>query len=128
MNEQLDKAKDLEIRRLNKYLPIEAELNRAKNKHPYFPDDMFKQLAIMQEEAGEVTKSVMHLHYENGTLENVREELIQTAAMCMRMLENLDKHIEYIKNTSWCTSKLRCEGSMHCRLSYCEFDNRNDKK
>jgi NTP pyrophosphatase (non-canonical NTP hydrolase) len=78
-----------ELERLQKYSSIDAELKRAKKKHPHFPDDMFQQLAIMQEEAGEVTKAVLHYHYENGTLEHVREELIQTAAMCMRMLQNL---------------------------------------
>ena len=43
----------------------------------------------MQEEAGEVTKAVLHYHYEGGSFEHIEEELIQTAAMCMRMLENL---------------------------------------
>lgn len=78
-----------ELERLQKYAPIDAELKRAETKHPVFPDDMFRQLAIMQEEAGEVTKAVLHYHYENGTLNDIREELIQTAAMCMRMLINL---------------------------------------
>jgi NTP pyrophosphatase (non-canonical NTP hydrolase) len=75
--------------RLQKYEPIDRELNRAYKKHPGYPVDMFRQLAIMQEEAGEVTKAVLHYHYEDGTVEHIREELIQTAAMCMRMLENL---------------------------------------
>ena len=80
-----NKEKDDKI----KYDEIQKELERAEKKHPEFPKDMFQQLAIMQEEAGEVTKAVLHYHYENGTLEHVREELIQTAAMCMRMLQNL---------------------------------------
>lgn len=75
--------------RLLKYAEIDSELIKAKKKHPHFPDDMFKQLAILQEEAGEVTKAVMHLHYEGGSVEDVKMELIQTAAMCVRMLENL---------------------------------------
>lgn len=80
-----------ELDRLQKYSPIDTELKRAKEKHPEWPDDMFRQLAIMQEEAGEVTKAVLHYHYEKGTVDYIREELIQTAAMCMRMLENLPK-------------------------------------
>lgn len=68
---------------------INAELKRAEQKHPNFPTDMFRQLAIMQEEAGEVTRAVLHYHYEGGTLDHVKEELIQTAAMCLRMLKNL---------------------------------------
>lgn len=78
-----------ELDRLQKYNEIDAELTKAKSKHPDYPSDMFHQLAIMQEEAGEVTMAVLHLHYEKGTIEDVRKELIQTAAMCMRMLENL---------------------------------------
>lgn len=78
-----------ELDRLQKYAEIDRELIRAEKKHPIFPADMFQQLAIMQEEAGEVTKAVLHYHYENGTIVHIKEELIQTAAMCMRMLKNL---------------------------------------
>lgn len=80
-----------EIERLQKYAIIEAELQRAKEKHPDYPKDMFRQLAILQEEAGEVTKAVLDYHYENDNLDHVKVEIIQTAAMCMRMLENLPK-------------------------------------
>lgn len=80
-----------ELDRLRKYAEIESELQRATKKHPNYPTDMFQQLAIMQEEAGEVTKAVLDHHFEKGTLEHVREELIQTAAMCVRMLQNLPK-------------------------------------
>jgi len=78
-----------ELERLQKYNVIDAELTKAKAKHPNYPDNIFIQLAIMQEEAGEVTRAVLHLAYEGGSIEDVRKELIQTAAMCMRMLENL---------------------------------------
>jgi len=78
-----------ELERLKKYSAIDEELKRAQRKHPDFPNDMFRQLAIMQEEAGEVTKAVLHYYYEGGTITHVKEELIQTAAMCMRMLQNL---------------------------------------
>lgn len=81
-----------ELDRLQKYAKIDSELIRAKKKHPNFPNDMFQQLAIMQEEAGEVTKAVLHFHHEGGTIDHVEEELIQTAAMCMRMIEALEKY------------------------------------
>ena len=80
-----------ELERLKKYKPIDKELKKAEEKHPNYPIDMFKQLAIMQEEAGEVTKAVLHYKYENGTIEDVKDELKQTAAMCIRMLDNLEQ-------------------------------------
>lgn len=80
-----------ELERLQKYNEIDAELSKSKAKHPDYPTDIFHQLAIMKEEAGEVTMAVLHLHYEKVDIEDVRKELIQTAAMCMRMLENLQK-------------------------------------
>lgn len=78
-----------EQERLQKYAPIDAELIKAKKKHPDYPDDIFEQLAIMSEEAGEVAKAVLHYKREGGSLQDVKDELIQTAAMCMRMLEHL---------------------------------------
>lgn len=80
-----------ELDRLEKYNEIDAELQRAEAKHPNYPTDIFRQLAIMQEEAGEVTKAVLHLVYEKGSREDIRKELIQTAAMCMRMLKNMER-------------------------------------
>ena len=80
-----------------KYTLIDAELTKAKQKHSDYPDDMFRQVAIINEESGEATKAVLHYHYENGSIEDIKKELIQTAAMCMRMLENLtDKFREDI--------------------------------
>ena len=71
------------------YSEIEQELIYAKQQHPNYPTDIFKQLAIMQEEAGEVTMAVNDLESGKSTIKHVREELIQTAAMCVRMIENL---------------------------------------
>lgn len=81
-----------ELERLQKYSDIDSELRRAKEKHPNFPTDIFQQLAIMQEEAGEVTKAINDFVLGADTIEHVREEITQTAAMCVRMLENLPKH------------------------------------
>jgi len=79
-----------ELERLQKYWPIESELSHAKRKHPAWPPNIFEQVAIMNEEAGEVTKAVLHYKREGGSLADVKNDLIQTAAMCMRMIENLD--------------------------------------
>lgn len=81
-----------ELDRLSKYSDVDHELCRAKKLHQNYPTDMFQQLAIMQEEAGEVTKAVLDYSDGKDTIEHIREELIQTAAMCLRMLENLPKN------------------------------------
>lgn len=79
-----------ELDRLQKYASIDAELKKAEKKHPNWPvDNMYKQACILGEESGEVMKAVLHYHDEGGTLDQIKEELIQTAAMCMRMLQNL---------------------------------------
>ena len=70
---------------------IKAELERAKKLHPNYPTDIFKQLAIMQEEAGEVTKAVYDNWAKGTPIEDVETELIQTAAMCVRMLESINR-------------------------------------
>lgn len=83
-----------ELDRLQKYIPIEKQLIRAENKHPAWPTNIFEQVAIMNEEAGEVTKAVLHYKREGGTLQDIEEELQQTAAMCMRMLKGLENFIK----------------------------------
>lgn len=81
---------DSTLDRLKKYEPIDKELMKAEKKWPNWPSDINKQALIMLEEAGEVAKAVLHLQHEGGSIKEVREELTQTAAMCMRMLKNLE--------------------------------------
>ena len=68
---------------------IKTELARAEQQHPDYPDDIIHCISIVNEEAGEATKAVVDCVYYNGSLEDVRKELRQTAAMCIRMLESL---------------------------------------
>ena len=70
-------------------IKIKEELTRAETKHPNWPKDVLHQIAIINEESGEATKAALHLVYERGTIEELKEELVQTAAMCIRMLKNL---------------------------------------
>ncbi len=88
LNSELDRLQAT-VKTLMKYVEVESELERAVIKHPDYPTDLFKQLAIMQEEAGEVTKAVIEFQYELGSVYAIRQELIQTAAMCIRMIQNL---------------------------------------
>lgn len=68
---------------------ILLELEAAETKHPNWPDNIFEQVTILQEEAGEVSKAVLQWMRESGNIHEVRKELRQTAAMCIRMLKNL---------------------------------------
>lgn len=68
------------------------EYDKAVTKHPNFPKNIFHQLSILTEEAGEVSKAVND-YYENNNkdLTDIQNELFQTAAMCFRMYINLEK-------------------------------------
>lgn len=66
------------------------ELERAEKKHPTWPKDKFRALAVIQEELGEATRALLHLEYEKGNRVEVFGELIQTGAMVMRFLKNFD--------------------------------------
>lgn len=68
------------------------ELRKAEKKHDW-PDnlDLFHQVCIMQEESGEVAKAALDFHNGSGTIEEFKTELMQTAAMCFRILKNMEK-------------------------------------
>ena len=68
---------------------ILRELDKAKKKHPNFPKDRIHQVAIMAEESGEAIQAAIDLIYDKGTIKNLETELLQTAAMCIRTLENM---------------------------------------
>ena len=59
------------------------------------PSDPVHAAAIMAEECGELQRAVLMRVYESRMLttsEDVRNEAIQTAAMCMRFLFSFDQY------------------------------------
>lgn len=85
---------------------VSAELLRAVRKFPEWPKDPLHALAIVGEEYGELTKAVLQHTYEpkkGVTREDIREEAIQTAAMILRFIMNLDDY------TYSCSGMLRHE-------------------
>jgi NTP pyrophosphatase (non-canonical NTP hydrolase) len=72
---------------------IIKEYNKAKRGHPETDEfDINKMALVVNEEAGEVSKAVLQYQDEGGSKEEIKAELIQTAAMCLRMLLNLNKY------------------------------------
>jgi hypothetical protein len=67
------------------------EVKRAEEKFPTWPTDIIHAVAIVNKESGEAIRAALQYKYENGTLEAIEKELIQTAAMCLRCLYNLPK-------------------------------------
>lgn len=68
---------------------LNEEMDRAKQKFPWWPEDLIHAAAIVAEEAGELMKATLQNRYENGSIEKMKKEAIQTATMAIRFLENL---------------------------------------
>ena len=68
-----------------------AEMHRGRALHPVWPEDPVHQAAIVAEEAGELVRAALHHRYEDGTLADIRTEAIQTGAMALRVLLELDE-------------------------------------
>ena len=70
---------------------IRLELMRAMDKHPVFPEDIVHKVAVMAEESGEALRAALQYQFEDGTMEELKTELRQTGAMCLRVLMELEE-------------------------------------
>lgn len=66
------------------------ELHRAREVYPSFPGNIVEATAIMVEEAGEALKVANELRWsqKNPSWMEFRKEMIQTIAMCLRVLQD----------------------------------------
>ena len=73
---------------------IMVEIHQSMEKYPTWPTDPIHALAVLGEEYGELTKDVLQMTYEphKSSIQNVRTEAIQTAAMAIRFVMSLDKY------------------------------------
>lgn len=73
---------------------IDAELTRSKTKFPSWPTDPLHALSVLGEEYGELTQAALETMYEphKSSIEDVKNEAIQTAAMCFRFLESMGQY------------------------------------
>jgi hypothetical protein len=70
---------------------ISTEVIQAEENFPEWPNDIIHGVAIMAEESGEAVRAALQHVYEGAPVEELSTELIQTAAMCVRMLLDLEK-------------------------------------
>lgn len=77
---------------------VYQELKSAEKKHPVFPTDIVHATAILSEEAGEAVREANRIADDKcGSIEEWRTEILQTAAVCFRVLKNFDSIAEDIK-------------------------------
>jgi hypothetical protein len=70
---------------------IDDELAAAIRKHPHWPkDNVIEAAAIVAEESGELIRAALQAKYEGGNIEACKKEAIQTAAMAIRFLKNIE--------------------------------------
>ena len=72
-----------------------AELQKATLKFPLWPTDPFHALSVVGEEYGELQKAVLQHCYEKHkgvSLDDIREEALQLAAMGLRFALSLDSY------------------------------------
>ncbi len=79
------------------YKLVIEEVKRACNKWPDYYSDIIHATALINEEAGESIQAALDLTYANGNIELVKNEVIQTAAMCFRLLNNINS-LKPVKN------------------------------
>ena len=67
---------------LNQFL---IELQKAEEKYSWDGYDLTRKVLALGEEAGEVLRACNHIIEGKGTLEELKEEIYQTGAMCIRL-------------------------------------------
>ena len=70
---------------------IHDELRDAESKHVRWPVDEIHATAIMMEEAGESMRAALRWVHEDGTRDELEREVVQTGAMCVRLLAHLSR-------------------------------------
>jgi len=73
---------------------VRTEIASAIVKFPTWPTDPLHAVAVVGEEAGELTKATLQAVYEphKSTSDDVFEEAVQTAAMAIRFLASINEY------------------------------------
>ena len=62
---------------------------RDSDLHPEQFSSLFEMCAVLSEETGEVSNAVLNYAHGIGGKEQIKQEIIDTAAVCIRALEYL---------------------------------------
>jgi NTP pyrophosphatase (non-canonical NTP hydrolase) len=90
--------KDFRVAELKQCIDeIMAEYNSAIKVYPAWPDDPVHAAAVLVEESGEVLKEANNYYWghkrsRGESLQRMRHEAIQTGAMVLRVLENIERY------------------------------------
>lgn len=76
-----------------------AMINHPDTKWPWNSFDFVHQTAVMMEEAGEAVRAANNLQAEEGDTLALYNELAQTAAMCLRIMEEIKEYTVYGDNS-----------------------------
>jgi len=70
------------------FIEVIAELESARKRYPSWPDDIVHATVVMCEEAGESLRAANEIRWQHKgtTPDELRKEVIQTMAMCLRLL------------------------------------------
>jgi hypothetical protein len=71
---------------------VSQELQRAKTLHPVWPTDAFRAYNKIVEECGEIATALNDVDEKGAPADDVIKEVIHTAAMCQRFLENFPNY------------------------------------
>lgn len=69
-----------------------AERKRQDAKWGEQNHDPFLYLTILMEEVGEASQAALEARFGKGSLEHLREEAVQTAAVALAIVECLDRN------------------------------------
>lgn len=93
ISEHINKLSDFEIIALKDIL---VEYQKAKKKHPKYPNNDYKAIAIITEEVGELAQAILDREFGKKTISHVQEEAAQVGAMGLRFLANsIDKELPF---------------------------------
>lgn len=73
---------------------ILAELERARLVHSWEGYSTLDAVAVLANEAGEALREAVKIRQGEGDMERLRTEVIQAGAMCLRVLENIERKTE----------------------------------